>query len=157
MDLLKKADQTFRVVLSVGDRINGSTFTEPEFNIKNNYQEQYKFYNRCIMKMDCVTFKRGVNGLGGNIVDHILREKVITLSYNGSQSNSFDSLYNDQTSVVSIIETPLSAVASATAAVITHLPCEITNIFGPVKFKFDTSIPPLADYKLAYTLYFYKE
>ena len=43
MDLLKKADKTFRVVLRQSDRINGSTKTEPEFNIKNNYQEQYKF------------------------------------------------------------------------------------------------------------------
>jgi hypothetical protein len=43
MDLLKKADKTFRVVLRHSDRINGSTMTEPEFNIENNYQEQYKF------------------------------------------------------------------------------------------------------------------
>ena len=38
MDLLKKADQTFRVVLRHFNRIAGSTMTEPEFNIQNNYQ-----------------------------------------------------------------------------------------------------------------------
>ena len=32
MDLLKKADQTFRVVLRTDNRINGSTLKEPEFN-----------------------------------------------------------------------------------------------------------------------------
>ena len=49
MDLLKKADKTFRVVLRTDHKINGSTLREPEFNIKHNYQEQYKFYNRCII------------------------------------------------------------------------------------------------------------
>ena len=103
MDLLKKADKTFRVVLRHSDRINGSTKTEPEFNISNNYQEQYKFYNRCIMKLDCLAFSRGTGSIG---TINTIQNKVMTLSYNGSQSNSFDGLTKDQTSVVSIIITP---------------------------------------------------
>jgi hypothetical protein len=127
------------VVLRHSDRINGSTITEPEFNIENNYQEQYKFYNRCIMKLDCVAFSRGNASLASS---EALKNKVMTLSYNGSQSNSFDGLTKDQTSVVSIIITPTSTAASAPNAAATNLACEITNMFGLVKFKFDRTIPP---------------
>ena len=78
MDLLKKADQTFRVVLSAGDRINGSTLTEPEFNIKNNYQEQYKCYNKCIMKLDSIALtSKDFSGIDE-------QNDIITLEYNGS-------------------------------------------------------------------------
>ena len=154
MDLLKKADKTFRVVLRRDDKLPGSSVTEPEFNIKNNYQEQYKFYNRCIMKVDCVAFARGADGLGSVVA---IRDKVMTLSYNGSQSNSFDGLNNDQTSVVSIIITPTGPGASVPNAEVTNLACEITNIFGLVKFKFDQPIPVDCNYIIAYTLYFYKE
>ena len=154
MDLLKKADKTFRVVLRHSNRIAGSTMTAPEFNIQNNYQEQYKFYNRCIMKVDCVAFARGANGPGSHAD---IRDKVMTLSYNGSQSNSFDGSTKDQTTVVSIIITPPGAGVSSPNPEVTNLACEITNIFGLVKFKFDKPIPTNANYTIAYTLYFYKE
>ena len=122
----------------MSDRINGSTKTEPEFNISNNYQEQYKFYNRCIMKLDCLAFSRGTGSIG---TINTIQNKVMTLSYNGSQSNSFDGLTKDQTSVVSIIITPSGAGAIVPNAEVTNLACEITNIFGLVKFKFDRPIP----------------
>ena len=154
MNLLKKADKTFRVVLRHSDRINDSTLTEPEFNVSNNYQEQYKFYNRCIIKLDCVAFAKGIPGLGSG---GSIQNKVMTLSYNGSQSNSFDGLTKDQTSVVSIIITPTGGGGTTPYAEVINLACEITNIFGLVKFKFDRPIPTGSAYTLAYTLYFYKE
>ena len=154
MDLLKKADKTFRVVLRHSDRINGSTITEPEFNIENNYQEQYKFYNRCIMKLDCLAFSKGAGSIG---TINTIQNKVMTLSYNGSQSNSFDGLTKDQTSVVSIIITHGGGGVTVPNAEVTNLACEITNIFGLVKFKFDRPIPTGCAYTIAYTLYFYKE
>jgi hypothetical protein len=81
----------------------------------------------------------------------------MTLSYNGSQSNSFDGLTKDQTSVVSIIITPGGGTTNVPNAEVHNLACEITNIFGLVKFKFDRPIPNATEYTIAYTLYFYKE
>ena len=154
MDLLKKADQTFRVVLRVGDKINGSTATEPEFNIKHNYQVQYKFYNRCIMKIDSIDFSSENGGLGVAT----LVKKLITLSYNGSQMNSFDTKDNDMTSVVSIINTPKTDAEDINSNTkFTHFTNEITNVFGPVRFQFSETIPANINYIIAYTLYFYKE
>ena len=153
MDLLKKADQTFRVVLRADDKINGSTQTEPEFNIKNNHQVQYKFYNKCIMKIDSID----VSTENGGLRVASLLKKLITLSYNGSQINSFDSKDNDMTSVVSIINTPKGAEDINSNTKITYFASEITNIFGPVRFKFSETIPDNTDYIIAYTLYFYHQ
>ena len=153
MELLKKADQTFRVVLRHFNRIAGSTMTEPEFNIQNNYQVQYKFYNKCIMKIDSIYLGTENGGFG----DDTLAGKIITLSYNGSQINSFDSKSSDQTTVVSIINTPHGNEERNANTEITHLICEITNMFGPIKFIFSETIPDDIDYIIAYTLYFYKE
>jgi len=153
MDLLKKADQTFRVVLRAANRINGSTMTEPEFNIQNNYQVQYKFYNKCIMKIDSIYLGTENGGFG----DETLAGKIITLSYNGSQINSFDSKSSDQTTVVSIINAPHGNEERNANTDITHLICEITNMFGPIKFIFSETIPDDINYIIAYTLYFYKE
>ena len=106
------------------------------------------------MKLDCLAFSRGDEGLGD---DELIQDKVMTLSYNGSQSNSFDSLTKYQTSVVSIIIIPGGPGVNAPNAEVTNLACEITNIFGPVKFKFNEPIPTDTNYIIAYTLYFYKE
>ena len=81
----------------------------------------------------------------------------MTLSYNGSQSNSFDGLIKYQTSVVSIIITPSGGGGTTPYAEVINLACEITNILGLVKFKFDRPIPTGCAYTIAYTLYFYKE
>ena len=81
----------------------------------------------------------------------------MTLAYNGSRSNSFDSLYNDKTSTVSITVTPSGTGVNATAPKYTHLACEIANMFGLVRFKFDQPIQDNVKYTIAYTLYFYKE
>lgn len=158
MDLLKKADSFFRVILRERDRINNSTRQEPEFNIKGNYQEQYKFYNRCIMKIDDISVPRTSSGLGQGDTN----QETIYVKYNGSQSNSYDSSTDDMTQIVSIITTPFSSDIKAESERQVHLPCEITNIFGPVKFRFDNVDWDTQDndnvftYTIAYTLYFYK-
>jgi len=135
MDLLKKADKTFRVVLRTDHKINGSTLREPEFNIKHNYQEQYKFYNRCIMKLDSISIA------SDDISDVPMQNDIITVEYNGSQSNSYDTLTDDQTSLVATIITPseIEDIGTNTIGVnqivLNYFPVEITNIFGSVRFK----------------------
>ena len=106
------------------------------------------------MKIDSIDFPSANDGFG----DDSLVGKLITLSYNGSQMNSFDTKDNDMTSVVSIINTPKTDAEDInTNTKFTHFTNEITNVFGPVRFQFSETIPANINYIIAYTLYFYKE
>ena len=96
-----------------------------------------------------------------DISDVPMQNDIITVEYNGSQSNSHDTLTDDQTNLVATIITPseIEDVGNNTIdvnqIVLNYFPVEITNIFGSVRFKL--SILPTKQYIIIYTLYFYKE